>query len=135
MTHRLHTGKTILAAFMLAIVIKAFFFDFMIVSGTSMLPSINNGKVIIVNRLSYGFKLPVAPTYFVRWQLPHNGDVVVFITPFGDVAVKRCAELVQNNDGGFFFIAVGDNSVESYDSRSYGPVSVDNIIGRAFGIK
>jgi type IV secretory pathway protease TraF len=33
------------------------------------------------------------------------------------------------------FIAYGDNSPHSYDSRFYGPVSTNNIIGKALGIK
>jgi len=33
------------------------------------------------------------------------------------------------------FYAEGDNSIVSYDSRSYGPVQTDNIIGKVLGIK
>jgi len=56
---------------------------------------------------------------------------VVFYTPLGDIAVKRFAEIVP---GGMFY-ALGDNASQSYDSRNYGPVPKDNIIGRVLGVR
>jgi type IV secretory pathway protease TraF len=56
--------------------------------------------------------------------------VVVFYTPLGELAVKRCGEIRGN-----FFIALGDNGPQSYDSRVYGPVPADNIIGKVLGVK
>jgi type IV secretory pathway protease TraF len=55
--------------------------------------------------------------------------VVVFYTPLGELAVKRCAAFA--GEGGF--IAEGDNSLQSYDSRAYGPVPANNIIGKVLG--
>ncbi|MDR2842048.1 MAG: signal peptidase I [Spirochaetaceae bacterium] len=127
---KIKVGRTILAAFAAALIVKLFFFDFVIVSGESMQPAIKDGKVLVVNRLSYGFK-PFAH-YIVRWASPKEGDVVVFVTPFGDVAVKRCSN-VATQEG--YFSALGDNGSESFDSRFYGQVPVDSIIGKAVGIK
>ncbi|MDR1804329.1 MAG: S26 family signal peptidase, partial [Treponema sp.] len=33
------------------------------------------------------------------------------------------------------FLALGDNTSQSFDSRSYGPVPNKNIIGKVLGIK
>jgi len=94
-----------------------------------MEPAIKNGSVLIVNRLRYGLRLPWRQNYLFRWSQPKEGEVVVFYTPSGDLAVKRCAAPVE--DGSFF--AKGDNWNASFDSRSYGQVPVDNIIGKVLG--
>jgi signal peptidase I len=126
--------SAIFAAFAVAIFIKLFLFDFMIVEGASMLPTVRDGDILIVYRLAYEFS-PLAGTHcHLRWARPKSGDVVVFRTPRGEIAVKRCGEVFDRTDG-IYFMALGDNSVESYDSRSYGPVPIDSIIGKAVGIK
>jgi len=83
--------------------------------------------------MRYGIQFPylirAKPGYLFRFSQPKVGDVVVFYTPLGDMAVKRCIAL--SGDG--YFYAEGDNSLASYDSRSYGPVSVYNIIGKVLG--
>ena len=124
-------GKAIFLAFAVALFINIFVLDFMVAEGYSMLPAIRPGTVLIVCRLSYGFRLPGANTFLVRWRVPSIGDVVVFYTPMGDIAVKRFSEIVP----GEMFYALGDNAPQSYDSRNYGPVPKDNIIGRVLGVR
>jgi signal peptidase I len=121
--------KAVLGALVTAVIIKLFLFDFIIAEGNSMEPSIQNGSVLVVNRLQYGFRFPGQNRYLIRWSAPKQGDVVVFYTPSGSIAVKRCG--TRNGNGAF--MAQGDNSLQSYDSRSYGPVSADNTIGRVLG--
>ncbi|MCL2231655.1 MAG: S26 family signal peptidase [Treponema sp.] len=123
--------KTILLAFIVALFIKIFILDFMIADGYSMSPAIKPGTILVVCRVFYGIRLPGASTYLIRWRVPNTGDVVVFYTPLGEVAVKRLAEVLP---GGKFF-ALGDNASQSYDSRNYGPVPKDNIIGRVLGVR
>ena len=96
-----------------------------------MEPAIHSGTVLVINRLQYGFRFPGRKGYLVQWSAPKPGDVVIFHTPEGGIAVKRCIGL---DDGGGFF-ALGDNNLHSYDSRSYGPVPVKNIIGKVLGRK
>jgi signal peptidase I len=110
---------------------KFFFFDFMIAEGQSMVPAIKPGTVILVCKVYYGLRLPFSGNYLFRWGRPRKGDVVVFYTPLGEIAVKRCGEIPD----GEVFHALGDNSSQSYDSRNYGPVPNDNIIGKVLGIK
>jgi len=133
-TARRGTGKTIRAiilAFIAALVIKFFILDVMIAEGHSMVPAIKPGAVLLVCKAFYGIRLSGSGTYIIRWSAPRKGDVVVFYTPLGDLAVKRCGETYPGN----VFYALGDNQAQSYDSRSYGPVPDDNIIGRVLGIK
>lgn len=123
-------GMAMAAAFLIALGMKCFLFDFMIAEGQSMLPAISSGTVLLVNRAAYGFALPGTGRYLWRWASPKAGEVVVFYTPGGERAVKRCAHITAQT-----FIALGDNSLESFDSRSYGPVPVDCIIGKVLGVK
>ncbi|MDR1232227.1 MAG: signal peptidase I [Spirochaetaceae bacterium] len=124
------TARAVLAAFVAALVLKFFVFDFMLVEGESMEPGLVSGQMVMVNRLAYGVRSPFpvksGRRYLVRWKAPSENDVVVFWTPLGELAVKRIYSLLP----GERFIALGDNSLQSYDSRAYGPVLFDNIIGK-----
>jgi signal peptidase I len=124
-------GGTLFLVFLVALGMKFFLFDFMVAEGRSMLPAIRPGTILLVNRVAYGFKLPWSRQYLVRWAEPSAGDVVVFYTPQGNTAVKRCEKITENQE----IIALGDNDLESFDSRSYGPIPVDNILGRVLGIR
>jgi len=121
--------KAVLGAFAAALIIKLFLFDFIIAEGNSMEPAIHSGSILVVNRLQYGLRFPGQTGYLVRWAAPRQGDLVVFYAPSGDIAVKRCDSLTGEGE----FIAQGDNSLQSYDSRSYGPVPVDATIGKVLG--
>ncbi|MDR2518707.1 MAG: signal peptidase I [Spirochaetaceae bacterium] len=126
----LKPAQAVLGAFSCALLIKAFLFDVMITQGQSMSPAIKPGAVLVVGKTAYGLRLPWSGEYLLWWSLPKAGDVVIFYTPQGEIAVKRCAGIT----GGSAFTALGDNSPCSYDSRSYGPVPIHNIIGKVLGI-
>jgi signal peptidase I len=96
-----------------------------------MTPAIKPGTVMLVCKISYGLRIPGSTAYYLRWSLPQEGEVVVFYTPRGETAVKRCGP--GSYDSSFY--ALGDNAEMSYDSRSYGPVPVDHIIGKVIGVK
>jgi signal peptidase I len=123
--------RAILLAFALVLLVKLFFLDVMVTQGRSMLPAIEPGSVLVVNKAAYGIRLPGTSLYLFRWARPRAGDMVVFYTPLGERAVKRCSFL--DNDGTFF--ALGDNDLESFDSRSYGPISLDHILGKVIAVK
>ena len=124
-------GKAVIGALFTALIMKLFLFDFMIAEGHSMMPTIKPGKVLLVFKLNYGLRLPGTGTYLLRWASPKKNDVVVFFTPFGEIAVKRCGEVLPDNN----FYALGDNGPQSYDSRSYGPVPMDNVVGKVLGVR
>lgn len=121
--------KAIFAALAAALLIKGFLFDFMITEGQSMAPAIMPGTILVVNKMVYGLRLPGSSSYLARWARPKEGEVLVFLSPRGGLAVKRCRGLWGKDA----FWAAGDNEQESYDSRSYGPVAEDRIIGRVWG--
>ena len=125
------TGRAILGAVLAALIIKFFLLDFMIAEGHSMVPAIKPGAILIVCKVFCGIRLPGSGSYLVRWGIPKAGDVVVFYTPLGEIAVKRCDKILPDNE----FYALGDNASQSYDSRNYGPVPYNNIIGKVLGIK
>jgi signal peptidase I len=69
---------------------RSFLFEpFQIPTG-SMIPSLNVGDYIVVNKYSYGIRLPVVGTKVVNIGDPQRGDVMVFIPPHDPVYyVKR----------------------------------------------
>ena len=121
--------KAVFFAIITAFIIKLFVFDFIIAQGYSMEPSIKNGAVLIVSRMRYGLRFPWRQEYSIRWALPKAGEVVVFYTPTGELAVKRCVRTTYRDS----FYAEGDNTGASYDSRAYGSIPVDNIVGKVLG--
>ena len=121
----LTVGMAVTGAFMVALLIRFFILDFMVVEGYSMAPAIKPGTIVVVCKIYYGLKLPGSGAYSIMWRAPRAGDVVVFYTPLGEIAVKRCSVVFNGS-----FYALGDNGSQSYDSRDYGPVPFDNIIGK-----
>jgi signal peptidase I len=110
-------------------------FQFVIVSGESMLPTLTSNQRILVCK--------------ALWALgqPAHGDIVVLDTENGFI-VKRVAYLpgeevpssvrpfewpVDPNfvvPAGFVYV-LGDNIQASEDSRTFGPVRIDHIVGKA----
>jgi signal peptidase I len=117
----------VLLALLLALTVKFFAFDFMLCDGVSMESAVKNGSILIVSRLSYGLRNPFSRTYLFMFTPPKKGDIVVFYTPHGDIAVKRIASIDTHARN---FFAEGDNKANSYDSRAYGEVSINSIIGK-----
>jgi signal peptidase I len=74
-------AKSFFPILLLVLVIRSFLFEpFRIPSG-SMMPTLLEGDFIFVNKFSYGLRLPVINTKFVRIGEPQHGDVVVFRLP------------------------------------------------------
>jgi signal peptidase I len=124
-------ARAILLAFAAALFIKLFLVDFMITQGRSMLPALKPGSVLVVNKAAYGIRVPGIGLYLFRWAIPHEGDMVVFYTPLGERAVKRCSTV--GSDGSFYVL--GDNDLESFDSRSYGSIPPDHILGKVIAVR
>lgn len=66
---------------LIVLVLRSFVVEpFRIPSG-SMLPTLNIGDFILVNKFSYGLRLPVLHTKIIGMGEPERGDVVVFRHP------------------------------------------------------
>jgi len=78
--------KSITLIILLVLMFRSTFFEpFKIPSG-SMIPTLLIGDFILVNKFSYGFKVPFTdwfgdPVYLTGPQLPERGDVIVFKYP------------------------------------------------------
>lgn len=63
------------------LVLRSFLFEpFQIPSG-SMIPTLNIGDFIVVNKFAYGLRLPVVETKILDVGDPKRGDVMVFVPP------------------------------------------------------
>ena len=66
---------------LIVLLIRSFIIEpFRIPSG-SMLPTLEIGDFIMVNKFTYGIKLPVSHSNLVEMNVPQRGDVVVFRYP------------------------------------------------------
>ena len=84
-----------------------------LVKGDSMLPTLKIGDAVLI-----------APK-----AKPTVGDIVLAQHPFKQ-SVKILKRIGEIDAQGNYFI-VGDNPAESTDSRTFGAVSVKNILGKA----
>jgi signal peptidase I len=123
-------------ALLLAVLLKAFVVDLVVVEGRSMLPTLRPGQVVVVLRAAYGLRLPPdLGGWLILWSLPKPGDLVVAENPDTGVAVVKRVDWEGSGPGGggmktALVYVLGDNPGESLDSRSYGALPVEKIAGR-----
>jgi signal peptidase I len=180
------------------LLLRSFLYEpFQIPTG-SMIPTLNVGDFIVVNKYAYGVRLPVTGTKVINIGEPKRGDIMVFIPPhdpnyfikrvigmpgdhvrYSDKIIYINGEaLLQDNPvlleeqgiihsqeaiGGVthdiytaasqrfnrayewmpaegiiipqgHYFMMGDNRDNSSDSRTWGPVSEDKIVGKAVAV-
>ena len=137
-------------------------FEMRTINGSSMSPTLEEGRMIIVFRLAYGYRLPFArrdPIF--SWGGIERNDIVVFTHPESDIdLIKRCVAIegdyvgtsadgqlvvaespVASDDAGFkrvgegFIYVAGDDPGSSVDSRHYGPVPVRTVRGKVIFLR
>jgi nickel-type superoxide dismutase maturation protease len=88
------------------------------VEDDSMRPTLQPGDYVLVNRWAY------------RLRPPAPGDLVVVRDPEVQTRflVKRISEVAQAGP----IRVVGDNPARSRDSRTFGPIALDHIIGKVW---
>lgn len=140
--------------------IKYFIAQPFLVDGRSMSPNFETGNYLIVDRLSYRlgdpkrldvvvFQFPQDPTrYFIKRVIGLPGERIVVrdgvtkiynsANPNGFVLPEPFVKLASTKDATDVTLAsdeyfvMGDNRLESYDSRSWGPLPKHFLSGRAF---
>lgn len=75
------------------LVLRSFLFEPFRIPSDSMMPTLHDGDFILVNKFSYGLRLPVLNTKILDLGLPERGDVVVFRYP-RDTAVNYIKRVV-----------------------------------------
>ncbi len=148
--------KTTLYIIIAILSFKSFAFNPTFVPSGSMMPTIDEKSLILVNVHSYGLKIPLTKITIMETGQPDRNDIAVFRFPVnesinyikrivaipGDVVyfnekeyfVNKIPENVQQykmqivpNDS---YFAIGDNMLHSYDSRFWGFVPKENLIGK-----
>ena len=176
----------------LVLVLRSFVVEPFQIPSSSMVPTLKVGDFILVNKWTYGIRLPVVRNKIIELNSPERGDVMVFFPPHeeryfikrvvglpgdeihvlngvlyinGDKMTQKVladeepaprsvvmtedltgvehamqkrllpTRLSQNftavvPEGHYFMM--GDNRDNSSDSRVWGPVPEDRIVGRAF---
>jgi len=77
-------SRSLFPVLLIVLVFRSFMFEpFKIPSG-SMVPTLLVGDFIVVNKFTYGLRLPVLNTKFIDLNDPQRGDVVVFRFPQDD---------------------------------------------------
>lgn len=73
--------KSILIIVLVVFVFRSSFLNWYVIPSGSLLPTLKIGDHVVVNKLSYGFMLPLMETRIVSWSHPQRGDIVVFQGP------------------------------------------------------
>ena len=74
-------AKSFFPVLFIVLILRSFLFEpFQIPSG-SMIPTLEVGDFILVNKFSYGIRLPVTRTKVIDINDPKRGDVMVFFPP------------------------------------------------------
>lgn len=134
---------------------KSFAYNPSIVPSGSMIPTIDTKSLILVNVHAYGLRIPFTKIKFFENRLPERGEISVFRYPQDESTnyIKRIVaipgDIVFYNEDSYFvnsepenildyqqslvpennYFAVGDNILHSNDSRYWGFVPKENLIG------
>jgi len=150
--------KFALIAVIIVVPMRLFVAQPFIVSGASMEPTFDNGEYLIVDEISYRFdepkrgeviifKYPKDPSqYFIKRVigLPNEtvqitGSSVSVTKEDGSTVTLTEPYVINEGNGGSLTVALdddeyfvmGDNRPESSDSRLWGVLPKENIVGRA----
>jgi signal peptidase I len=147
--------ETVLPAILIALLINVFIGQATRVEGQSMEPNLHSDQRLVVEKVSYRFHGPDRFDIVVL-KLPSQGDELLIKRVVG-----LPGETVEIRDGLIYIngepldepfasgdtrpgrservivpplhvFVLGDNRNHSNDSRSFGPVPIENIVGRAW---
>ncbi|MFT5280929.1 MAG: signal peptidase I [Flavobacteriaceae bacterium] len=153
------TVKFILIVLAIGLPIRMYIAQPFIVSGQSMFPTFHNGEYLIVDEISYRFKEPERgdvvvfrypndpSKFFIKRIVGLPGEEVsikgkeitilneehpegfILPEPYTENKQSGVVESALENDE---YFVMGDNRTASSDSRSWGPLQEDFLVGRAW---
>lgn len=105
-------AESIGIAILTALLLRAFVVEAFKIPSSSMIPTMEIGDHIFVNKFIYGVRLPYTTTRFFEFRSPKRGEVIVFIYPCdpdkdfikrivalaGDTVEVRCDKLYVNGE-------------------------------------
>jgi len=147
-------GETILPAVVIAILINLFLAQATRVYGSSMEPNLHTDQRLVVEKVSYRFHDPQRGDVVVI-RMPERGPELlikrIIALPGETIEIRNGQVLINGNaidepyltqptrgsygpttiSEGYVFV-MGDNRGASNDSRVFGPVELEQVVGRAW---
>jgi signal peptidase I len=100
--------ESLLLAVLVALLVRSSVVEAFWVPSGSMLPTIQIGDHLFVNKLAYGMHLPFVSREIAQWRPLHRGDIVVFRSP-----IDAHIDLIKR------VIAVAGDTVEIRNKRLF----------------
>lgn len=143
--------EVVLISVVTVFIIRNFLAQPFLVSGASMEPNFSNGNYLIVDEITYRFREPERGEVVI-FRYPKDRSVFfikrIVGLPGERVVVKNSKVAVYKNGESVFsesgtsgaadivledeqYFVLGDNRYNSFDSRNWGPVMKEDIIGIA----
>lgn len=155
------TIKIAVVAFLIVLPIRYFLFQPFLVKGDSMLSNFSDGDYLLIDEISFRFREPQRGEVIV-FSPPHNNSTRyikrIIGLPGETIQIQAGQVMIAQQNNNFFvldeskylldsfftpgnveitlgeneFFVLGDNRQFSSDSRSFGVLSREHIIGRVF---
>ena len=128
-------GRSLFPVILIVFVLRSFIAEPFQIPSSSMVPTLQVGDYILVNKYTYGIRLPVVRTKVVDLNEPERGDVMVFFPPHMNDTyyIKRVIGLpgdsVELRNGALFLNGI--YRPEPYVEEAYR--LGDSVQGRNFG--
>ncbi|MBZ9572879.1 signal peptidase I [Patescibacteria group bacterium] len=153
-------AKIVILALLIVIPIRYFVFQPFIVKGLSMTPAFHDGDYLIIDEFSYHFrepergevivfKYPQDPSQrFIKRiiglpeeQVKMEGGRITIINKFGEEEILNESDYLSLSQVSLFdtkqmklgeneYFILGDNRAHSFDSRRWGPLKREYIVGK-----
>jgi signal peptidase I len=105
--------ESLTLAILVALVVRSSVVEAFWVPSGSMLPTIQIGDHLFVNKLAYGLQIPFTDIEIVHWDDVRRGDIVVFLSPTKGDGDSGRIDLIKR------VMAVGGDTVEIRNKQLY----------------